>query len=254
MKFVSIRVYYSYPHNTVIYWEVSNVQGTAKFTIERSLSPQDEFEVVAENVEQHYYVDTIPVVNRNVYFYYRIHGKDDAGEVISEPAALPFPPDPILKSLLKIENHWLRKFIQRPIRIYIKKKYGKRCLYCWDELKQRVTKEKCEYCFGTGFEGGYYPPIDSYMQILPVPKQQVPSPVGIQMPGEVEAWITNYPLVSPGDLISEKAMSYKYKITQVYPTFWKGYIVRQQLRLHIVSLDDIEYEIDKLKIVEELKS
>jgi hypothetical protein len=253
MKFTSVKVYYSYPDNTVITWDVENVRGEPEFTVERSLSPQDGFEIVKDNISENYCIDDLKVKNRNVLFYYRVKGVDDSGESISDPVALPFPPDPILKSVLKMENHWLRKFIQRPIRIYIKKKYGRRCYNCWDELKQRVTVERCEYCFGTGFEGGYYPPIDSYMQILPMPKQQVPSPAGVQMPNEVEAWITNYPLVSPGDLISEKAMSYKYKITQVYPTFWKGYIVRQQLRLLLIDLNDIEYQIDKLKILDEIK-
>jgi len=253
MKFTSVKVYYSYPEHSVIYWEVENVRGAPKFKIERSLSPQDGFELVAQDLEENYYVDKLPVVNRNVLIYYRITGTDENGTVVSEPVAHPFPPDPILKSILKIENHWLKKFIKREIRIYIKKKYGRRCPNCWDELKQRVTVEKCIYCYGTGFWGGYYPPIDSYMQVLPLPKQQVPSPIGVQSPGEIEAWITNYPLVSPGDLISEKATSLKYKIMQVYPTFWKGYIMRQQLRLMLINLQDVEYKIDELYILNEVK-
>jgi hypothetical protein len=96
MKFTSVKVYYSYPDNTVITWDVENVRGEPKFTVERSLSPQDGFEIVKDNISENYCIDDLKVRNRNVLFYYRIKGIDDSGDSISDPVELPFPPVPIL--------------------------------------------------------------------------------------------------------------------------------------------------------------
>ncbi len=244
MKLEEYKVYFSFPDARILWWRFSNTKGPVKVDVYRSQSPE-ELEKIAENVEEPFYYDMVPVSDRFVNFYYKIVAKDDISQVESEPTLLPFPPHPIAKSVVKMERHYLEKFIKRRANYYIRKRYGERCIYCWDEIKMRTVKENCENCYGTGFVGGYYKPIGIYIQIMPLVRASVLSPIGETKPDETQAWMSNFPLATPGDLIVEVDLGYRWRVVASTPFVFQGYITRQDLRLSLIDVDAIEYKLDR---------
>jgi len=242
----NIRVLYIGTDKRGIQWDVIFAEPGVKFFVERSAHPTDNFEQIAGPLVNNYYLDeNIPVINRNATIYYRIRIEDIGMPVVySESVSLPFLLVGHAKSIIKEESHFLRKFIKRPIKVYIRKKWGERCSYCWDDIKKRVKSEKCSYCYGTGFNGGYnLPPIETYMQIDNSPKAEIPSPIGPQVPNETRVWTSNFPILTPGDVINDLNTGTRYRIKNVNFTSFQGYIIRQILDLYIINIGEIEYSL-----------
>jgi hypothetical protein len=86
------------------------------------------------------------------------------------------------------EYFLLTHFVGVKSYIFKRKTYGKRCPQCWDYKAEKVVKDHCENCFGTSFEGGYFPAIPCYFQYDASNNQEVRGYTGIQEPNSIGAW------------------------------------------------------------------
>lgn len=130
--------------------------------------------------------------------------------------------------------------------ILLRKRYGQRCAVCWDDIQQQATRSNCLACYGTTYQGGYLPPIQTYyLQTSPdhvVERFNIDdnnsnvqlTPQGI--------WLVGYPRIQPGDIFVD-ANNDRYRISDVQYSLRKGFILRQQATMEALQPTHITYQI-----------
>lgn len=193
----------------------------------------------------HYQTEIVFRMDRNSKDYFRIRAIWDNNEQYSDFFFSAYVISPEVRFIYKEDLFFLRQFINEPIKIYLKKKSGRKCGKCYDPIKERVIREDCNFCFGTGIEGGYYGPFESYWQRGLRPDVKMLTPQGmIRLVSENSAWTVNFPLISPDDLIYSVNEGLFYRANVVERPAYKGYPIRQYLQdLMIVPLGSPEYKL-----------
>jgi ribosomal protein L37AE/L43A len=129
-----------------------------------------------------------------------------------------------------------------PCTVYKRRNFGPRCPSCVDSVTNRVTISGCRSCSGTGFAGGgYYAPVDTFIAIQPAPRVVQVTQLMKSEDADTSAYMTNYPVMYPGDLIVEPSDKH-WRVTAVDVTERRRTLVKQQLRLRQLDTNDIEYE------------
>ena len=129
-------------------------------------------------------------------------GPENFEEIISGTTPIRFQKsDLIAMEIIRRSNRLLRNFVGVPTAVLKERNFGQRCPSCYDELLSRTTSSFCKSCFGTGFFGGYFPQFDVFVNFDIEPKQS-----RIEVRGEIEdiddtAWMSNFPILDPGDLL-----------------------------------------------------
>ena len=148
------------------------------------------------------------------------------------------------------ENFLLKKFTGVKSYLFKKRMYGLRCHNCWDPISETVTKDHCLSCFGTSFEGGYYPPVPVLLQYEPTPSSLMKTYFGKFEPNQIGAWTTSMPEVSQDDILIRTNDWNVYKIAQVQTTELQAQPVRQILQLVQLSRRDVENKLVLKKLAE----
>ena len=238
-------------------WSIQPTQedlSVYEFHVLRSDSPEEGFQDVSGPlVDQYIYLDEIddPQHQWRIFYYkLRIYNTQTLEESFSdaiywhEDTISYNLPDPVLEIVRK--NNWIlshsRYRVGRKCKVLIKKTFGQICTNCWDPIKERVTDDQCEICYGTGYVGGYYSPIKTYVAFEPLTKRDQIQVFGKLQPGEIVVWMSNYPLVKPGDLIYNVVEGNLYRVNDVKPTKHL-IIVHQTMRLTLLPKDHIAYKL-----------
>lgn len=148
------------------------------------------------------------------------------------------------------ENILLKRFTGVKSYLFKKRMYGLRCKVCWDPLSETVTKDHCTSCFGTSFEGGYYPPIPVTLQYEPTPSSLLKTYFGKFEPNQIGAWTVSLPEVSQDDILIRTGDWNVYKIAQVQTTELQAQPVRQIMQLSQLSRRDVENRLVLKKLAE----
>jgi hypothetical protein len=221
--------------------------------IQHSSSPDGEFNNVSLKLTNKYYFlhDTVNLLSHWRKHYYRLMFIDIAtgDRYYSEVYTIQYKPDLIALEIIRRNNLLLREFITPEDTIdtlmYIARTDGERCPECWDEIKSRIRTDNCSTCFGTGFTDGFYPPIASRINLSPSPEMVALTRWSELQPAETNAWMSNYPLMSPRDIIVETGADRRWRVVHVQKTEKKRHVVHQILRLHLINPNDVEYKIDR---------
>lgn len=223
--------------------------------IQRSESPSGPFtqlQVVDPLTTFSFLDKTAPWRSKNFELYYRLVGKlRSSGDEVSD--TLPFgfqgrlPLDAI--EIIRQHNILLRGVNRHdPLTgikttVYKKRTFGPRCPHCTDESTGRVTISQCGVCQGTGFKGnGYYDPIAVFMNFQPHPKTLRISNLGKIEDNETVAFMTNFPIMYPGDMVVEPTEKH-WRVVQVEVTERRRVVVHQLIRLRQLDHNDVEYEV-----------
>jgi hypothetical protein len=230
-----------------LYVEWPDVKGDS-FKIYRSLSPQDEFEVIAEDITMNHFVDKkVNFFDLALKYYYRVEGYKN-GEKIdeSETDTLRYQPrDRIANVVIYEANIALKVMDKPPVFVLIQRRDGGECPDCWNPITKRVSFSNCKVCNGTGIVKGYFPPIKTLISTdisAQVDESGMLDGDEITL-SPVNAWIANYPLLTPGDIIVD-TMDLRYRVTQVVPRTKSRYVMRQILNLVPVEKGDPVYQIE----------
>lgn len=130
-----------------------------------------------------------------------------------------------------------------PVFIYPKKKEGDRCTNCWDKVLKRVTISKCQTCYGTGFMGGYYPPMPAWVDINPDPANAQVMEFGVREPSQTDIAFTNFPILQLGDVILELDAFMFWRVVAVRSSEKNRTITLQFARVDQVNRSDIENQL-----------
>jgi len=153
-----------------------------------------------------------------------------------------FPTDPAGLELIRKKNVYLRTQTGLPAFLFKKKTFGQYCPSCYDPIKQRITKTNCEVCFGTGFSGGYWNPIELYVNRA-VPDSITKNINFNKTAGASVVETTNYPIISTGDFLLFPQVGSRLRVVSITAHTRMGCIISQYVNLTEINRSDIEYNV-----------
>ena len=217
-----------------------------RFSVWRSDSPDADFAMVCDGLQNTFsYKDTsVDLYSKWRKFFYKIQlylATDPATIVTSLVESNSTKPDPIALEIVRRNNLVLKNFVGVPSYVFIRRTWGQRCSNCWDPIKQRKTQSNCSICYNTGFVGGFFDPVSVNINYNPSP-EMVRHANFEQQIDNTTAWMSNYPPISPKDIIVENGRK-RWRVVQVNHTEKKRLVLHQIFSLTQVNLNDIEYKL-----------
>lgn len=225
-----------------------------RFHVDRGESPSAFEQITATGISPQMmpeYVDyTANLFDMNKVYYYRVRAVELATDGVTvlqsfNSIETTWDGDLDYVGLFVVEEHMFEaRWIDGvPAMIYRKIHDGVYCPQCWDNILKRVTQSNCTTCYSTGRFGGYYPPIDAWMKFEPDPKVEMVADWGKKQSSQTDILFTNYPLLSPDDIIVEVKPNRFWKVENVRYPEKNRTILLQMARLNAVNLTDVEYKI-----------
>ena len=183
----------------------SNILFPVRFTVWRSENATGGFVPVLSNVDQLSYVDAINNQSKFKPLYYYVTYVSNGQTVKSNVVSVLNEPNIDVLRLQKRERFQLGKFDGVPAFLYNRRRSGPPCPRCTTTNKAMGDiGVDCQLCFGTGIEGGYYPPTPIY-----VAKSVLTAKGANLMDSRVKEtsnstlWTSNWSIVNPEDVIVE---------------------------------------------------
>jgi hypothetical protein len=134
----------------------------------------------------------------------------------------------------------LTKFTGVKSYLFKAKYFGNRCPRCWSASQEKVMDDKCNVCYGTSWDGGYWDPVPVFLQYEPNPQDRTPTYFGELEANQIGAWTISVPEISPTDIIIRSGDWNVYSVIRNNSTELQTAPVRQMLTLTQLSRNDIE--------------
>lgn len=233
-----------------ISWEVLHASQEFEFFVERAGSLEGPWLTLNDiSIKRAYgYVDrTFNVESANRQVYYRVRGVLNQETIISETIKLNQDRLNYLGlAVARNKNLLLERLVGTKCFVFIRRTFGTKCTHCYDQARQKSMTSYCLYCFGTTFEGGYFSPVQMYLQLNPLVKGNNKSALENTENLRIDGiWTTNYPILSPGDLIVEaEHQDDRYVIeTPVMHTEQNQAIVEQRFPVTKIHSSRVEMKV-----------
>ena len=233
----------------VINWTIAptiETIGDYEFSIFRSNSPKGKYKTVVTGLTDVFaYKDTsVALKNQWRKYWYKVRVTETATPanfIESDPFTQSAEPDAIALEIIRRNNILLDsdEFVGRSGYLLIRKTFGQRCVGCWDFVMHRKTRDDCQECFNTGFVGGYFEPCLIRMSINPESEAVRQAQFEIQ-PNQTAGWMSNYPLISPADIIIEDSNK-RWRVVNVRKTEKRRVVLKQIFQLTAINKTDVEY-------------
>ncbi len=137
----------------------------------------------------------------------------------------------------------LSKFNGLKSYLFRRKTYGERCPDCWSTTTEKIIRDHCETCMGTGFKGGYFEAAPCYMNYDSTPNALARTYFGIFEPDQISAWTISLPEIRPDDIVLRAEDWNVYRVENMVPTELRGKTVRQIVKLTQLSKNDVENQL-----------
>jgi hypothetical protein len=150
------------------------------------------------------------------------------------------------REMLRREDLGLRKYHGEPGVLLRRIVYGTKCTDCSDETLNDPASSECENCYGTGFEGGYYPPVFIYTDSADStaePNNTTLDPIGPSELRVVEAIFPAYPPVKFKDIYVDNSTGHRHEVQSVTADEYRGGTIRQVVTLSRLPISDPVYQI-----------
>lgn len=141
------------------------------------------------------------------------------------------------------EHFLLSKFVGVKTYVFKRKTYGKRCHECWDHVGERITKDHCQTCLGTSFEGGYFAPVPCYFQYEADTNAERRTYTGIEEPSDLTGWTIAFPQIHPDDVVVRTGDWKVCRVDAISHTELQAKTVRQILKMTEVGRGAIEHQL-----------
>lgn len=141
------------------------------------------------------------------------------------------------------ENFLLEDSTGEPTLIHQRKRGGAICPLCFDPVQKKRLNSHCTSCFGTNWVGGFYKPVDAYVDYNPLVNQST-----IQEWGETQDRVSlvklaNYPLLNQGDLLREVRRQRLWRVVKTTLTEKRRVPLLQFTQVVEINPGDIEYQV-----------
>ena len=147
------------------------------------------------------------------------------------------------REITRRETILLDKFTGIDTIIFRRKYFGERCPKCYNKDIEKVTQDHCTTCYGTSFEGGYFPGILSKVCYEISPNNTTLTYLGKMETNQTSGWTISYPAVMTLDLILRVPDFRLFRIESVNSTELQTVQVRQLFQLIELSKDSVEMNL-----------
>ena len=256
MRFERVTVYPAFSREILVEWELEDEAqvdpGPYFFTVERSASPEGPWDCLTPKplVDAMHFVDKLtPLLSKENFLFYRVTATLPSGKTIVSPAKdlfrnLERPQWLVWREITRKEILRLKKFVGIRAAVLKKKRFGEPCEECTDPVTGTVTDSQCRECFGTRYQGGFYPPIEAWIESSPVPDAKGLGGHGWMTEDYVgQLRMVSYPLVSREDIVVELESNRRFRVLQIDPIELRTVPVVQLVSARMISRSDVEYRI-----------
>lgn len=187
-------------------------------------------------------------LSREVYYLVTVTPPSGLANAFSSAAT---PIEPYLdtrtrlfkRKILHDEATAFRSLNGVPLAVLKRLRWGTRCRECWDPITREATHEHCPHCFGTGFEGGYWAPVQIRGRKSAAPVQTQITAQGNNDLKLVSFTVLDYPHLEYQDVLVDLRRNERYLIQTVTPTTLKGVIVHQVATASEIARNAVEYRV-----------
>lgn len=255
----------SYDRDSIIIgWEYADtVEELSDYTVAvlRSESAEGDYEAVSDELDAgevaSFTDESVNLLSKIRPYHYRVrltkgedsqvYGSTPHEKVLSEDAAVGGVVLEALPDLIAVEAQrrfelTLREFIGRRVLTLVQRTFGTYCTTCWDKLKGRRTTSNCRTCYGGGYTGGYYQPIETFAAKMPTALVAQLTPILELQPHDAMMWFSVRTRLKPRDLVIDtEGMRWRVLTVQRSEKLWA--LTRQTVQLRALSRDQVEYDI-----------
>ena len=257
--FTRLVVYNGIQEPTYVYWDLrpdmrDKGEYSYQLQVARTPNPTDpEWKNIGEPVTDPAFL-TDPDTKSYGYVldkYYRIILTTGEGRYVSAAFGC-F--GPLRRREWKIAKEIIRKerlragYTAVPVTVFQKKRYGEHCPYCSTE-DGGTSNSNCEYCYGTGYLGGYHAPFDfQMMDISPSRLHEIHysnnTATFNTASDRYQARAAGVPELYAGDIIWDHATGQRFKVTTapVIAQMHRVPLVRQ-VDMTLLPFSDMAYSI-----------
>jgi len=236
---------------TVVSWSIKDTAidpSLFSFFVEQSGSPEGAYTRLNKIglTNEYTYVDTeSPTFGKFRRVYYRIGTQKNSTHEIYYTKAKGFYDEPDLVGLeiARRNRLLLHKVVGVPCVVHKRKHWGERCDNCWDDKLKRSTKAKCSVCYDTGYKDGYWSPIPAMINLNPSPSIVQQTPWGKMEPSSNTAWMSNWPLVEPQDVITELLSNKRWVVKNVVNTEKRRVPLKQIFQIEELDKGRVEFSL-----------
>lgn len=231
-----------------VMWEVASFEGNPfnfEFTILRAETSFGPWDIVAGPFsDQYYFRDTTPVVLHKLRkLYYLLRIKDKTTGEVREFGPTAQLPEPNLETMemVRQEDVYFREKVGRKCWVFPIRTFGAYCT-CRNTVTGQRTRSNCNTCFGTGYLGGFYAPVEVWIQFDPAAQRTQPTTQNERKDTFTSARMGPSPLLKSKDLVIE-AENVRWRVETMTPTQRLRATVHQELTLFELPKTDIEYKV-----------
>jgi hypothetical protein len=147
------------------------------------------------------------------------------------------------RKILRDEQLAFRVFNGIVVAVLKRRHFGVRCTVCYDPITKLNTKSRCTTCYGTGWTGGYYPPIATLARFAASSTDTSLTSEGKMDINNNPITLLNYPHVEEGDIIVEVGGNHRWLVKSVSPTELRRVTVHQRVLATELPRTSPEYGI-----------
>jgi hypothetical protein len=154
----------------------------------------------------------------------------------------------IVRRVMKLELLHMREGKNGiEVLVYKPKRKGPRCRCVDKATGQSSQASLCPYCYGTTFEGGFYPPVWTWLEAERWSERKIednPSGAGSVDTRLLTANILAFPELDRGDVIVHRELDNRFAVIVSDPKLFHGtYPIKQVAQLVLLQRQDIRYRI-----------
>lgn len=253
-----------YPFGYFVQWTIDSLDpgesGPFKFSLYRS-GAEGPWERLFEGQDQYSYFDKFNAIPSTLNELqpngmrlfadpvYRIDCTLPSGKSLTASDQVK-PQDPDRKM-----SQYLRK-IQRDFRLSLKfngtrvallkkRRWGVRCLKCFDRRTKEVIRANCRECWGTGFIGGYWDPFITYGRsgISATGSASPITPMQRMDAASCTFWLPDHPSLEGDDIVIRLADQRRFRVDQQIETQIQLHPAHQEVNCEMIPDDNILYRL-----------
>lgn len=163
-------------------------------------------------------------------------------------------PDLMALEMARMERLMLKQHKGRQMWVFPRRHTGQRCSVCIDPVTRQRLRASCMSCYGTGFAGGFYAPIEVYGQIPTPAVATATQQLGKVAAQDTMLMLANYPLLTEGDVVIE-AENIRWRVGGNINVIEKQRApIRQQAQIKRIDPNEVEYSLPLLLTDDEVRN
>lgn len=219
-----------------------------RFDLLRGHAESDTFKTIMTGIQgfecNDYSVNLLNTEIRNLYKIRAFDFKNDEELISDIIEAPPYEEDNYSFFFDNLYSQYLDVIGNCELYLLKRMRTGELC-ECHDEIRGSRNPDKCKICFGTGYRGGFYPPMKIKVVYLNAPSKMEEMSLHGSFEGDstLQFWTVNYPVIQENDIVLNSVSGDRFTVTNWQPSYKNGFLIRQTVQVDKLPETSIFYKI-----------